>query len=175
MLSKIPTSISRKSGSKIIFTPQFLFKISAVCFVLIKSEQIIKKNRFIPVKVIDVAGLVPGAHEGKGLGNQFLDDLRRADALIHVVDISGRTNEKGEAADGYDPRSDVKFLENEIDMWFYEILRKNWAKISRKIKFAHEDLIKELTEQLSGLDIDEQHVNEAARAVGLADKTDWDS
>ena len=44
-------------------------------------------TRFIPVKLIDVAGLVPGAHEGKGLGNQFLTDAMKADALIHVVDI----------------------------------------------------------------------------------------
>src|SRR3989338_7459591 len=41
--------------------------------------------RFVPVNMIDVAGLVPGAHEGKGMGNQFLDDLNQADVLIHVV------------------------------------------------------------------------------------------
>ena len=43
-----------------------------------------------------MAGLVPGAHEGKGLGNKFLDDLRHADALIHVVDVSGTTDAEGE-------------------------------------------------------------------------------
>ena len=52
--------------------------------------------RFVPVELIDVAGLVPGAHEGKGMGNQFLDDIRQADVLIHVIDGSGGTNEKGE-------------------------------------------------------------------------------
>lgn len=133
----------------------------------------IEKNRFIPVKVIDVAGLVPGAHEGKGLGNQFLDDLRRADSLIHVVDISGRTNEKGETTEGYDPEFDIKFLEEEIDMWFYGILKKNWIKISGKIKYAHEDIVKKLTEQLSGLEVDELHVNEAIKEAGLEDKIDW--
>lgn len=51
-------------------------------------------NRFVPVNLVDVAGLVPGAHEGKGMGNQFLNDLSQADALVHVVDISGSTNEK---------------------------------------------------------------------------------
>ncbi|MEM4201360.1 MAG: GTPase, partial [Nitrososphaerales archaeon] len=45
--------------------------------------------RLIPVKLVDVAGLVPGASQGRGLGNKFLDDLRQADALIHVVDASG--------------------------------------------------------------------------------------
>ena len=58
-----------------------------------------EKFRFVPVELIDVAGLVPGAHEGKGLGNKFLDDLRQADVLIHVIDLSGSTNEKGEPVD----------------------------------------------------------------------------
>ena len=43
-----------------------------------------------------MAGLVPGAHMGKGLGNRFLDDLRHADALIHVVDVSGTTDAEGQ-------------------------------------------------------------------------------
>ncbi|MEA3254445.1 MAG: redox-regulated ATPase YchF [Candidatus Altiarchaeota archaeon] len=133
----------------------------------------IEKNRFIPVKVIDVAGLVPGAHEGRGLGNRFLDDLRRADSLIHIVDISGRTDEKGEATEGYDPVFDIKFLEDEIDLWFYGILKKNWAKISRKIKYAHEDLVKELTEQLSGLEVNESQVNAAIKEAGLLGEKDW--
>ncbi|RLF47649.1 MAG: redox-regulated ATPase YchF, partial [Thermoplasmata archaeon] len=52
-------------------------------------------TRFIPVEVIDVAGLVPKAHEGRGLGNKFLDDLRQASALIHIVDASGSTDAEG--------------------------------------------------------------------------------
>src|SRR3989339_1298694 len=76
-------------------------------------------TRFVAVQMIDVAGLVPGAHEGKGMGNQFLDDLRQADALIHVVDVAGTTNEKGEpiTLGSYDPAEDVKFLEVELDYW----------------------------------------------------------
>lgn len=50
----------------------------------------------MPIELLDVAGLVPGAHEGKGLGNKFLDDLRHADALVHVVDVSGCTDAEGE-------------------------------------------------------------------------------
>jgi len=133
-----------------------------------------EKNRFVPVKVIDVAGLVPGAHEGKGLGNQFLDDLRQADVLIHIIDISGRTNEKGEATTGYDPERDISFLEEEIDLWFYQILRKNWNKIYSKAKHSHKDLIKELAEQLSGLEVNEEQVNEAVKLSELTESTDWD-
>ena len=85
--------------------------------------------RFTPIRLVDVAGLVPGAHKGKGLGNQFLDDLRQADVLIHVVDISGRTNELGEPTKGHDPEKDIEFLEQEIDLWFAQIVRKNWKKV----------------------------------------------
>jgi len=130
-------------------------------------------NRFVPVKVIDVAGLVPGAHEGKGLGNQFLDDLRQADVLIHIIDISGRTNEKGESTENYDPENDIKFLEEEIDLWFYGILKKNWKKIYNKAKHNHKDLIIELAEQLSGLEVNEEQVGEAAKKSDLTESTDW--
>jgi ribosome-binding ATPase YchF (GTP1/OBG family) len=130
-------------------------------------------QRFVPVKAIDVAGLVPGAHSGKGLGNQFLDDLRRADVLIHIIDISGRTDETGNSTEGYDPEFDIKFLEEEIDLWFYGVLKKNWAKISGKIKYSGKDLIKELTEQLSGLEVNEAEVKDAASRAGLEGKTDW--
>lgn len=53
-------------------------------------------RRSVPIELLDVAGLVPGAHEGRGLGNRFLDDLRHADALVHVVDVSGSTDAEGE-------------------------------------------------------------------------------
>lgn len=138
-----------------------------------QNSSCVDGNRFISVKLIDVAGLVPGAHEGKGLGNQFLDDLRRADALIHVIDISGGTDEKGNVTEGFDPEFDIRFLEEEIDAWFYGILKRNWAKISGKIKYDHKDLLKELTDQLSGLEVDEGDVKEAILKAGLEGKTDW--
>src|SRR3989339_577510 len=76
---------------------------------------VLNGKRFVPIQLIDVAGLVPGAHDGKGMGNQFLDDLRQADVLIHVVDMAGSTNEKGEPIEpgSYDPRNDILFLEEE--------------------------------------------------------------
>lgn len=42
--------------------------------------------RFVPVNLVDVAGLVPDAHKGRGLGNQFLDNLRQADAILHILE-----------------------------------------------------------------------------------------
>src|SRR3990167_8981095 len=89
-----------------------------------------KGIRYVPVEIIDVAGLVPGAHEGRGRGNQFLSDLSRADVLIHVIDASGSTNEQGEqiGAGQHDPCKDVEFLEEEIDYWFLGVLKKNLLK-----------------------------------------------
>ncbi|MBW2970650.1 50S ribosome-binding GTPase, partial [Candidatus Woesearchaeota archaeon] len=92
--------------------------------------------RFVPVDLLDVAGLVPDAHKGEGLGTQFLDDLRQADVLIHVIDASGSTNALGESvpAGSYDPANDIKFLEVEIDMWFYGLLEKNWERFARRVQ-----------------------------------------
>lgn len=115
----------------------------------------IGKKRFVPVEVLDVAGLVPGAHEGKGMGNQFLDDLRQADAFMHVLDMSGVTNEKGEPVDkGHDPAFDMQFLENELDFWILAILKKGWDKLARQAQ--HEGkVIPALANQLSGLKVTE--------------------
>ena len=132
--------------------------------------------RFVPVELLDVAGLVPGAHEGKGMGNQFLDDLRPADVLIHVVDLSGSTNEKGEsiAPGTYDPVFDIKFLEFELDMWFLSIVKKGWDKFARQIQQDQADVVKSLAKQLSGLNVTIDMVDEVIKKLGLP-KTplDW--
>ncbi len=109
--------------------------------------------RFVPVQMIDVAGLIPGAHEGKGLGNQFLDDLRQADVLIHVVDTAGSTNERGENVPpgSYDPANDIRFLEFELDMWYYGILQKAWDKFVRLTVQATIEPKKAIAQQFSGL------------------------
>jgi len=129
--------------------------------------------RFTPVRMIDVAGLVPGAHEGKGMGNQFLDDLRQADVLIHVVDISGRTNEGGEAVEGHDPEVDIAFLIDEVNLWFAAIVRKNWATVKSKIKYENKKIVQELMGVLSGLGITEYHVKKALSDSGLEGGSDW--
>lgn len=124
-------------------------------------------TRFVPVSVIDVAGLVPGAHEGKGLGNQFLNDLNQADVLIHVLDVSGTTNEKGEAAAGYDPANDVKFLENEIDMWYLSVIKKGWEKFSRQIQQSKANIEEALARQLSAFKVSEKMAKEAIDELKL--------
>lgn len=134
-------------------------------------------KRFVPVDVIDVAGLVPGAHEGKGLGNQLLDDLRQADALIHVVDFAGATNERGEPSEpgSRDPFDDIKFLEEEIDFWYLGILNKGWERFARQIQQEHSDPAKALGKQLSGLKVTEEMVDDVIRKLALPKEnvTSW--
>ncbi len=129
--------------------------------------------RFIPVKLIDVAGLVPGAHEGKGLGNQFMDDLRRAQVLIHVIDLSGRTDDKGNPTKGYLPEKDIGFLENEVNAWFCGVVKRNWTKVCSKILHSGKNLVYELSERLSGLQVTEAHIKTAIHMNGLEDKKNW--
>jgi len=117
-------------------------------------------TRYIPVKMIDVAGLVKGAHQGKGLGNRFLDSLRQASALLHVVDAAGSTDENGRPCPPgtHDPLEDLQFLEEEIDLWLCGILERGWKKLTRAAELRGEDLAVELARRLSGLGITEEQV-----------------
>ncbi|MFH1211861.1 MAG: redox-regulated ATPase YchF [Candidatus Woesearchaeota archaeon] len=130
---------------------------------------VLGKWRFAPIEMIDVAGLVPGAHEGKGMGNQFLDDLRQAHALIHVIDASGMTNENGEplATPSYNPANDVLFLEDELDYWYLGILNRGWERFARTVQQEHTHIAKALGKQLSGLGVDEEMVNKVITKLGL--------
>src|SRR3989344_5324177 len=134
-------------------------------------------NRFVPVDLLDVAGLVPGAHEGKGMGNQFLDDLNQADVLIHIIDIAGSTNEKGEPVPplSYDPANDIKFLEEELDLWYLGLIEKGWDKFARAINQEKPQLNKAVAKQLSGLGVTETHMEIVIQKLSLPpDITKWD-
>jgi len=128
--------------------------------------------RFAPVELIDVAGLVPGAWQGRGLGNRFLDAVRRARILIHVVDASGSTDIEGRPLKPgtHDPLEDIDFLENEIDMWIFQILKKDWNKIAKLMSLAGSDPVKELSKRLSGLEIDPTSIEKSLQQLGLDGK-----
>jgi len=125
--------------------------------------------RFVPVELLDVAGLVPGAHMGKGLGNQFLSDLGTADALLHIVDASGSTDEKGEEVEegSHDVLKDVEFLEEEIDLWFFSIIQKAWTDLAKRIRIEKKNVIRGIAGQFSGLKITEEQVEKAIKETKL--------
>ena len=124
-------------------------------------------TRFVPVKLVDVAGLVPGAHEGRGLGNQFLTDLNETDVLIHVVDFSGKTDIEGEATEGHDPREDIDFLEEELDAWYLDVLEKGIEKFETRYHGAEAAIEEELAEQMSAFGIDKDRMKQVILAEGL--------
>lgn len=133
-------------------------------------------TRFIPVELLDVAGLVPDAWQGKGLGNAFLDELRQADALIHVVDASGATDADGNQVPvgTRDPVEDVRFLEREISMWIKSILDKNFQKTAKRIHLEGLKVEVILQERLSGLGVTVPNVTAAMRSTGVAgDPVGW--
>ena len=132
-------------------------------------QQCVDGTRFIPVEILDVAGLVPDAHLGRGLGNQFLDNLREADAIIQVVDASGSTDADGNPVDigTRDPREDVKFLRYEFAMWMAGIVDKHLAKLVRQAQGKEQVLIDLLAGALAGLRINAIQVREAVDETGI--------
>ncbi len=133
----------------------------------------INHQRFVPIDLMDVAGLVPGASEGKGLGNQFLDDLRGADIFIHIVDCSGETNTEGkmlEKGEGCDVCEDVKFLEEELDKWFCNILLKAWKTFARTAELSKTKFSEAVVKQFSGLKVKEEQVKDVLLKVNLPEK-----
>src|SRR5688500_8968356 len=75
--------------------------------------------------VADVPGLIEGAHEGKGLGHQFLRHIERTKVLIHLVDVSG--------ASGRDPVEDFDTIRRELELHNPELLEKPELVAANKI------------------------------------------
>lgn len=128
--------------------------------------------RFVAVDLMDVAGLVPDAHKGEGMGSQFLNDLNQANALVHVIDASGSVNERGEPVEpgSYDPANDIKFLEVELDYWFMEILNRGWDKFARVAQQVKEEVHIAMGKQMSGLGATEEMCKEAMKEMDLLEK-----
>ena len=143
-----------------------------------KNEFCVNGIRFIPVKLIDIAGLVPGAHEGKGLGNQFLDDARQAEVLVHVVDIAGTTDIQGQPVPvgTHDPLEDVVFVQDEFDQWFADILKREWDKIIREIDQKRAKLTDGIAKRFTGLGIKDFQVQEVLQKLGLMSRNpkEWE-
>jgi ribosome-binding ATPase len=134
--------------------------------------------RYLPVDVIDVAGLVPGASEGRGLGNKFLTDLNQADALIQVIDVSGSTDEEGKPvkAGSYNPSLEIKFLMDEIEKWLFDIFKRNFIRIGTVQRVQKLKTLRVLEEYLyATLGSKEEEIFQALKNNNLIEKNivDW--
>ncbi len=135
----------------------------------ITCKHCVDGNRFVAVNLIDVAGLVPDAHKGKGLGNQFLDNLRQADAILHMIDASGGTDSEGNpvGVGSHDPEEDVKFLIYEMTMWVHGILDKHWTRISRQSQGKGSAIELGIAETFTGLGITMEDVRDIELALKI--------
>lgn len=142
-----------------------------------KNSICIDGYRFIPINLLDVAGLVPDAHKGKGLGNKFLNDLSKANVLLHIVDISGSLDKTGKkvSVGENDPYEDILFLENEIDLWFKKILeREDWNKFIKSFSREKKKFIEELSNRLSGVRIKKRQIILALKNSNLENKNPFE-
>ncbi len=134
-----------------------------------RNSLCIDGKRMIPVEIVDVAGLVPGAHLGKGMGNQFLGDLSSANVLIEVIDASMKTDANGNKAENSDPYEEVKMVEDELALWFADIIMRHMPKLSKS-----QDGANSLHEVLSGFSVSNDDIKRAAEAWSLPlSKMNW--
>ena len=131
------------------------------------NSKCVDGTRWVPVSLIDVPGLVPGAHSGKGLGHKFLDDLRNADGFLQVVDASGGTSPEGEivAPGTHDPSEEVGWLEDELVEWVSEILARDFSRSAKSVELEGAKVEEFLYERLTGLSISLADVTATLRAV----------
>ncbi len=141
------------------------------------ADQCRDGKRYVPIELVDVAGLVPGAHEGRGLGNQFLDALTDADVIVTVIDASGGTTEEGEPVEvgTADPVEEVAFIETEMDAWLTSIVDRNWEQVVRRSRSPDFDLETTLVDVLSGVGATPADVAKVLREMDPSqDPQAWD-
>ena len=143
-------------------------------------------RRSVPVALVDVAGLVPGASEGRGRGNAFLADLANCDVLIQVVDAAGSTDVEGQfrgAASTTEAaiqsvNEEIEFLEHELDAWIGGLLKDGWNRGVRRVQAEGEKgLMSFVQERLSGLGATNTRVAmgmQTFNSVHQSDKQPWD-
>jgi ribosome-binding ATPase YchF (GTP1/OBG family) len=147
-----------------------------VCDVCVCKELGVKDNplnsacivgwRYVPIKLIDVPGLLKDAWMGRGLGNQFLSAIGQADALIHVVDASGSIDAEGKITQpgSGNPVTDAVDIEMEIYRWIADIIERNRESIIREASSS--SLAEAIAKSLSALKV---HSSQVFQAFGRSE------
>jgi ferrous iron transport protein B len=110
-----------------------------------KLEALVKPERVLPatVEIVDIAGLVRGASEGEGLGNQFLGNIRECHAIIHVLRCFD--NDNIVHVDGsVDPIRDKETIDIELQLKDLETVEKRLEKVTRTAKAGDKKAAKEM-------------------------------
>jgi ribosome-binding ATPase YchF (GTP1/OBG family) len=147
-----------------------------VCDICVCKELGVKDNplnsacldgwRYVPIKLVDVPGLIKDAWKGRGLGNQFLSAIGQADALIHVVDASGSIDADGKITQpgSGNPVADAVDIEMEIYRWIADIIERNRESIIRESSSS--SFAEAITKSLSAM---KMHSYQALQAIEKAE------
>jgi ribosome-binding ATPase YchF (GTP1/OBG family) len=127
--------------------------------------------RYIPVRIIDVPGLIKDAWRGRGLGNKFLSAIGQADALIHMIDASGSIDEEGKISrpGSGNPVQDVIDIELEIELWISHIIDRNEQQILHDTDRI--ELAEALNKSLTGIKTRPSQISEALKKAELDEQT----
>jgi len=98
---------------------------------------------YATIKFVDLAGLIEGSSHGEGLGNQFLAEVRTADAILHLVRAFGDPNIAHPYSD-VDPARDIGVVELELILSDLEIITRRLEKIRRVAKGGDTKAVEEL-------------------------------
>ena len=125
-----------------------------------RTGSCVEFKRLVPCYLVDVAGLVPGASEGRGRGNAFLADLSNCDALIQVVDAAASTDIEGNPTSPAKAivnavssiQAEIDFLSLELDNWILGLLEDSWSRGVRRVQSEGEKgILNFLHDKLTGL------------------------
>lgn len=107
---------------------------------------IVKPQRIIPttMECIDVAGLIKGAAQGEGLGNQFLTNIRQTDAIGHVVRCFNNDNIV-HITGKIDPVGDIKIINTELALFDLEICEREIHRLQKRVKNSNKNVQLELS------------------------------
>lgn len=114
--------------------------------------------------VADVPGLIEGAHEGHGLGVQFLRHIERTRVLVHLVDVSNASGRP-------DPVEDFKVINKELESFGHELMDKPMMVVATKIDVANPDKLKKLSAHVKRRKL-EFHAISAVTGQGI-DELKW--
>lgn len=131
-------------------------------------SQISKSQKIVPATVtfVDIAGLVKGASQGEGLGNQFLTNIRETDAIVHVVRCF-ENDDVIHVAGKVDPIADIEVINLELALSDLQTVENILTKLEKQIKAK-----KELQAPFETLQLVKKHLDQgkAIRSLDLSDE-----
>ncbi len=108
-----------------------------------KLAELVDPQKILPtmIEIVDIAGLIKGASQGEGLGNQFLANIREVDAIVHVVRCFDDDNVIH--VDGsVDPVRDKEIIDTELLLKDLETLEKRLEKLKKAAKSGEKEAVK---------------------------------